>query len=77
MRIPSDIISELSSIERMLGPNECPAQLVKIKMEQAGYDAVDSQKLLRPESLNILLKFYYKHQSLEGVSYAVPSYFRC
>jgi len=53
----------------MLGPKECPAQLVKMKMEQAGYDAEDSQQLLGPESLSILLKFYYKSQSLAGVSY--------
>ncbi|KAF9557477.1 hypothetical protein CPC08DRAFT_668636 [Agrocybe pediades] len=52
--------------ERMLGPKERPALIVKNKMEQAGYDAEDGQLLLGPDSLGMLMKFHYKSQLLSG-----------
>lgn len=52
----------------MLGPNERPGAIVKLRMEQAGYDFEDGHHLLGVDSLNILLKFVYKSQLLAGVS---------
>ncbi|KAF9478381.1 adenylate cyclase [Pholiota conissans] len=52
--------------ERILGPNERPAAIVKLRTEQAGYDYEDGLHLLGIENLNILLKFVYKAQHLTG-----------
>ncbi|KAF9471917.1 hypothetical protein BDN70DRAFT_938582 [Pholiota conissans] len=50
--------------ERMLTPNEKPAVLVKLRMEQAGYTVDDGIRLLGPENLGILVRFIYKDQLL-------------
>ncbi|KAF8965555.1 hypothetical protein BDZ97DRAFT_1918118 [Flammula alnicola] len=52
--------------ERMLGQNERPAAIVKLRMEQAGYDLEDGLHLLGAESLGILLRFVFKSQLLAG-----------
>jgi len=51
----------------MLGQSERPADIIKLRMKQAGYDAEDGAHLLGIESLGILLKFVYKSQLLAGV----------
>lgn len=55
------------SIERMLGQHESPAAIVKLRMEQAGYDFEDGVHLLGIESLGILARFLYKSQLLAWV----------
>ncbi len=60
------------ALERILGPNEKPAAIVKLRMEQAGYEYEDGVHLLGTENLNILLKFVYKAQLLAGVSCCSP-----
>lgn len=51
----------------MLGQHESPAAIVKLRMEQAGYDFEDGAHLLGIESLGILVRFLYKSQLLAGV----------
>ena len=51
----------------MLGQSERPADIIKLRMKQAGYDAEDGAHLLGIESLGILLKIVYKSQLLAGV----------
>ena len=51
----------------MLGQHESPAAIVKLRMEQAGYDFEDGTHLLGIESLGILARFLYKSQLLAGV----------
>ena len=53
--------------ERILGQHESPAAIVKLRMEQAGYDFEDGAHLLGIESLGILARFLYKSQLLAGV----------
>lgn len=51
----------------MLGPNEKPAAILRLRMEQAGYAVEDGMHLLNPDNLHILLRFVYKAQVLAGV----------
>ena len=53
--------------ERILAPHECPAAIVKLRQEQAGYDYEDGVHLFSNEALNMLLKFMYKSQVLTDV----------
>ncbi len=53
--------------ERILAPHERPAEIVKLRQEQAGYDYEDGVHLFSNEALNMLLKFVYKSQVLAGV----------
>lgn len=53
--------------ERILSPHECPAAIVKLRQEQAGYDHEDGAHLFSNEALNMLLKFVFKSQVLAGV----------
>jgi adenylate cyclase len=55
--------------ERILNLNERPADIIKLRMKQAGYDTDDGAHLLGIESLSILLKFVYKSQLLAGVRF--------
>lgn len=55
--------------ERILNQNERPADIIKLRMKQAGYDTDDGAHLLGIESLSILLKFVYKSQLLAGVRF--------
>jgi adenylate cyclase len=68
---PAMDLLKILPIERILGPHERPAAIVKLRMEQAGYDYEDGQHLLGIENLNILLKFVYKAQLLAGVRYCL------
>ncbi|KAF5328610.1 hypothetical protein D9619_011577 [Psilocybe cf. subviscida] len=52
--------------ERILDADERPAKIVKLRMQQAGYDEEDGMQLLGPESLGMLVKFQYKSQLLAG-----------
>lgn len=72
---PTVDLLKILPVERILGPNERPAAIVKLRMEQAGYDYEDGQHLLGIENLNILLKFVYKAQLLAGVSYCLSFFF--
>lgn len=50
------------AIERILGHTERPADIVRRRLEQAGYDVADGFELLADDSLSFLLKFVYKSQ---------------
>ncbi|KAF5333017.1 hypothetical protein D9758_015183 [Tetrapyrgos nigripes] len=50
--------------ERLLGPTERPADIVRRRLEMAGYDLADGMELLGQEGLSFLLKFVYKSQLL-------------
>lgn len=55
----------------MLGPHERPGAIIKLRMEQAGYDYEDGNHLLGVEHLGLLVKFVYKSQLLAGVSTSI------
>jgi len=48
----------------MLTPLERPVEIVKRRLEWAGYDMKDGNELLGPDGLSFLLKFVYKTQLL-------------
>ncbi|KAJ3983402.1 adenylate cyclase [Lentinula detonsa] len=48
--------------ERILTQTERPADIVRRRLEQAGYDVSDGYELLGGEGLSFLLKFVYKSQ---------------
>lgn len=48
----------------MLAPTERPAAITRRRLEQAGYDQVDSLDYLAAEDMTFLLKFVYKSQLL-------------
>ncbi|EPQ57151.1 adenylate cyclase-like protein [Gloeophyllum trabeum ATCC 11539] len=50
--------------ERVLAQTERPADIVRRRLEQAGYDAKDGQDLLEKEDIGFLLKFVYKSNLL-------------
>ncbi|RDB15590.1 Adenylate cyclase [Hypsizygus marmoreus] len=50
--------------ERILAQTERPADIVRRRLEQAGYDPADGLELLGGEGLSFLLKFVYKSQLL-------------
>ena len=59
------LLPELTAyVERILAQTEKPADIVRRRLEQAGYDPVDGLELLGGEGLSFLLKFVYKSQLL-------------
>lgn len=50
--------------ERILAQTERPADIVRRRLEQAGYDLVDGLDLLGAEDITFLMKFVYKSQRL-------------
>ncbi|THU95490.1 hypothetical protein K435DRAFT_666300 [Dendrothele bispora CBS 962.96] len=50
--------------ERMLTPSERPVEIVRRRLDMAGYDMKDGIQLLGPDGLSFLLKFVYKSQLL-------------
>ncbi|TFK54546.1 adenylate cyclase-like protein [Heliocybe sulcata] len=50
--------------ERVLAGTERPADIVRRRLDQAGYDAKDGQDLLESEDIGFLLKFVYKSNLL-------------
>ncbi|KAF8549669.1 hypothetical protein OG21DRAFT_1420962 [Imleria badia] len=50
--------------ERILAPTERPAAITRRRLEQAGYDQLDSLDYLAAEDMTFLLKFVYKSQLL-------------
>jgi adenylate cyclase len=50
--------------ERVLAQTERPADIVRRRLEQAGYDLVDGLDLLGAEDITFLMKFVYKSQRL-------------
>ncbi|KZV72866.1 L domain-like protein [Peniophora sp. CONT] len=50
--------------ERILGNSERPADIVRRRLEQAGYTPADGLEVLGGESLSFLLKFVYKSNVL-------------
>ena len=55
-----------SSLERVLAPTECPADLVRRRLEQAGYDVADGLQTLGSDEIGFLIKFIYKSNLLGG-----------
>ena len=51
-------------IERLLAPTERPADLVKRRLEQAGYDTKDNLHILGADEIGFLIKFIYKSNFL-------------
>lgn len=60
--VPS-LLADETNIERILAQTERPADIVRRRLEQAGYDPVDGIELLGGD-LSFLLKFVYKSQLL-------------
>ncbi|KIJ92315.1 hypothetical protein K443DRAFT_135321 [Laccaria amethystina LaAM-08-1] len=50
--------------ERILAQTEKPVDIVRRRMEQAGYDPIDGLELFGEEGLSFLLKFVYQSQLL-------------
>ncbi|KAI0369704.1 L domain-like protein [Pilatotrama ljubarskyi] len=50
--------------ERVLAPTERPADIVRRRLEQAGYDVADGLDLLGADDIQFLLKFVYKSNVL-------------
>ncbi|EIW63579.1 uncharacterized protein TRAVEDRAFT_161932 [Trametes versicolor FP-101664 SS1] len=50
--------------ERVLAPTERPADIVRRRLEQAGYDFADGLDLLGADDIQFLLKFVYKSNVL-------------
>ena len=50
--------------ERILAQTERPADIVRRRLEQAGYDLADGLDLLGAEDITFLMKFVYKTQLL-------------
>ncbi|KAI0355695.1 L domain-like protein [Trametes cingulata] len=50
--------------ERVLAPTERPADIVRRRLEQAGYDVADGLDLLGADDIQFLLKFVYKSSVL-------------
>jgi hypothetical protein len=51
-------------LERILAQTERPADIVRRRLEQAGYDFADGLDLLGAEDITFLMKFVYKTQLL-------------
>ena len=69
------LMSHLFLTERMLGQSKRPADIIKLRMKQAGYDAEDGAHLLGIESLGISLNFVYQSQLLAGVRWPLLFFF--
>lgn len=55
-----------------MAQTERPADIVRRRLEQAGYDLVDGLDLLGAEDITFLMKFVYKSQRLgPAVSLAI------
>ncbi|KAI0743632.1 adenylate cyclase-like protein [Daedaleopsis nitida] len=50
--------------ERVLAPTEKPADIVRRRLEQAGYDVADGLDMLGADDIQFLLKFVYKSNVL-------------
>ena len=50
--------------ERVLAPTEKPANIVRRRLEQAGYDEADGLEQLGADDLSFLMKFEYKSNVL-------------
>ena len=59
--------------ERVVAPGERPADLVRRRLEQAGYEMYDGLEL-GGEGLSFLLKFVYKSKLLTPVSTSSPRF---
>ena len=70
---PSPSLCSISLSERVLAPTERPAAITRRRLEQAGYDQLDSLDYLAAEDMTFLLKFVYKSQLLATVCPSLPS----
>ena len=50
--------------ERVLAPTDRPADIVRRRLEQAGYDIADGLDMLGADDIPFLLKFVYKSNLL-------------
>ena len=64
-----------SLLERVLAPTERPADLVRRRLEQAGYDVADGLQTLGSDEIGFLIKFIYKSNLLGGAGVS-GSHFR-
>jgi adenylate cyclase len=60
-------IPQISSTERMLAQAERPADIVRRRLEQAGYDVADGLNTLGEGDLSFLMRFVYKSTALGPV----------
>ena len=67
----------ISVPERVLAPTERPADLVRRRLEQAGYDVADGLQTLGADEIGFLIKFIYKSNFLgEAVSNQTIRYYQ-
>ncbi|KAL5528616.1 CYR1_1 [Sanghuangporus sanghuang] len=63
-REPHSLYVKERERERVLAPTEKPADLVRRRLEQAGYDVADGLPLLGADEIGFLIKFIYKSNFL-------------
>lgn len=59
-------ITDNGCLERVLAPTERPSDLVRRRLEQAGYDVADGLQTLGADEIGFLIKFIYKSNLLGG-----------
>ena len=64
MRAFDQLRTDVESVERVLAPTEKPADIVRRRLEQAGYDIADGLDMLGADDIQFLLKFVYKSNVL-------------
>ena len=63
-------------LERILAPTERPADLVRRRLEQAGYDIADGLQTLGGDEIGFLIKFIYKSNLLGGAGVSLKQCFK-
>ncbi|THH06048.1 hypothetical protein EW145_g4354 [Phellinidium pouzarii] len=63
-REPHSLYVKERERERVLAPTERPADLVRRRLEQAGYDVADGLQTLGSDEIGFLIKFVYKSNFL-------------
>ncbi|KAF5387303.1 hypothetical protein D9757_005752 [Collybiopsis confluens] len=58
--------------ERILAQTERPADIIRRRLEQAGYDGRNDLELLGEDGLNFLLKFIYKSEVFGPTEQSIP-----
>ena len=56
--------SHVAVVERILAQTERPADIVRRRLDQAGYDIADGLDLLGADDIQFLMKFVYKSNVL-------------
>ncbi|PCH35852.1 adenylate cyclase [Wolfiporia cocos MD-104 SS10] len=71
-REPHSLYLKERGRERVLAPTERPANIVRRRLEQAGYDEADGLDMLGAEDLSFLMKFVYKSNVLGPPAEELP-----